>query len=80
MASYARKFLTIFLLLSVAVLFFSTLEVEAKVCQWRSRTWQGICGNTIDCRNKCINVEFANVGGECKRDGLGVACFCYYNC
>ncbi|CAL5195488.1 unnamed protein product [Lathyrus oleraceus] len=74
------KFFTIFMLICLALLLFSTSEVEAKVCEKRSKTWSGFCGKTRNCKKQCINVENA-VFGACHRQGFfGFACFCYFKC
>ncbi|KEH18156.1 gamma-thionin/defensin [Medicago truncatula] len=53
--------------------------MKPKICDWRSKTWSGICINTGNCKRQCINVEHATFGA-CHRQGFGFACFCYKNC
>ncbi|KAK7304528.1 hypothetical protein VNO77_42409 [Canavalia gladiata] len=79
MASSAPKFSTLFIMLGLTLLLFSTLEVEADLCRCRSKTWFGPCFNSNGCKNQCINEEGA-VFGACHRQGIATACFCYYNC
>ncbi|KAL4202270.1 hypothetical protein AMTRI_Chr02g262890 [Amborella trichopoda] len=52
---------------------------EAKLCQKRSITWSGICANSNNCSRQCKNLEGARFGA-CHRQGIGLACFCYFNC
>ncbi|RHN39049.1 putative defensin, plant [Medicago truncatula] len=52
--------------------------MKPKICDWRSKTWSGICINTGNCKRQCINVEHATFGA-CHRQGFGFACFCYKN-
>ncbi|KEH18166.1 Defensin-like protein [Medicago truncatula] len=78
MASSTPKFYAIFLFLSIALLF-STWEVEAKLCKRYSTEFHAICTDTGICKNACIYLEHAAFGA-CHRDGLGFACFCYFNC
>ncbi|KEH18167.1 Defensin-like protein [Medicago truncatula] len=80
MASYARKFLAIFLFLTIAVFFFSTLEVQAKVCLRYSKYFQGKCFDPAGCKNNCTQMEKA-ISGDCHPDhGFGSACLCLFNC
>jgi len=58
---------------------FVCVEVEAKVCQKRSKTWSGPCLNTENCKRQCVDVENATFGA-CHRQGFGFACFCYKKC
>ncbi|OMO75640.1 Knottin [Corchorus olitorius] len=51
---------------------------EAKLCQKRSKTWTGICIKTKNCDNQCKKWEKAE-HGACHRQGIGFACFCYFN-
>ncbi|PWA72818.1 gamma-thionin [Artemisia annua] len=50
-----------------------------KVCRRRSETWSGICGDSKHCDEQCRNWEGA-AHGACHRQGVGRACFCYFNC
>ncbi|KAL4581286.1 hypothetical protein LXL04_017497 [Taraxacum kok-saghyz] len=50
-----------------------------KLCQRRSKTWSGFCGDSKHCDQQCREWEGAK-HGACHRDGLGRACFCYFNC
>ncbi|KAL4202269.1 hypothetical protein AMTRI_Chr02g262880 [Amborella trichopoda] len=52
---------------------------EAKLCQKRSITWSGFCANSNNCSRQCKNLEGARFGA-CHRQGIGLACFCYFNC
>ncbi|XP_027337095.1 uncharacterized protein LOC113850745 [Abrus precatorius] len=72
----APKFFTIFVLLCLALLFFTTQEVQADICKRRSRTWKGPCLDNKSCRDQCVNVEHENaIFGGCHQDGFGFACF-----
>ncbi|WRX29801.1 hypothetical protein QQP08_022288 [Theobroma cacao] len=55
------------------------LLVEAQICQRRSLTWSGFCGNSGNCDLRCRNSEGA-LQGACHRQFLGFACFCYFRC
>ncbi|KAJ1409542.1 Knottin, scorpion toxin-like [Sesbania bispinosa] len=77
--AFAPKFYNMFLFLCLALLLFSTWEVQAILCRRRSQTWSGPCLNTRGCNDQCIRVEQA-VSGACHPDGFGVACFCVFNC
>ncbi|CAK8560146.1 unnamed protein product [Lathyrus sativus] len=79
MTSASSKFFTILMFICLALLLFSTSEVEAKVCQKRSKTWSGFCANSGNCKRQCIDVESATFGA-CHRQGIGLACFCYFKC
>ncbi|KAK7304525.1 hypothetical protein VNO77_42406 [Canavalia gladiata] len=79
MPSSTPKFFTIFMLLCLALLLFSTSEVQANLCQRFSTTWSGPCLDTGSCKDQCINVEHATFGA-CHINGFGSACFCYFNC
>ncbi|KAK2406156.1 hypothetical protein P8452_68523 [Trifolium repens] len=79
MTSSATKFYTIFMFICLALLLISTMEVEAKVCQKRSKTWTGPCIVTGNCKKQCIEVEKATFGA-CHHQGFGFACFCYFKC
>ncbi|KEH18157.1 putative defensin, plant [Medicago truncatula] len=79
MTSSASKFYTIFVFVCLALLLISICEVEAKVCQKRSKTWSGPCLNTGNCKRQCVDVENATFGA-CHRQGFGFACFCYKKC
>ncbi|KEH18158.1 putative knottin, scorpion toxin [Medicago truncatula] len=75
----ARKFYTIFLL-SLAVLFFFTWEVQGNLCQRRSVTWSGPCLENESCKHQCINME-DSTSGACHPKGSSIAaCFCSFNC
>ncbi|KAK9077323.1 hypothetical protein SSX86_005660 [Deinandra increscens subsp. villosa] len=50
-----------------------------KLCQKRSKTWSGYCGDSKHCDQQCRDWEGA-VHGACHRQGVGRACFCYFNC
>ncbi|KAK9177088.1 hypothetical protein WN944_029111 [Citrus x changshan-huyou] len=52
---------------------------EAALCERRSKTWTGPCFVTEDCDKQCREREGAS-SGACHRDGLGFACFCFFNC
>jgi Gamma-thionin family len=52
---------------------------DAALCRRRSQTWSGFCGSSDACKDQCIRVERA-VWGACHRQGIGRACFCYFNC
>ncbi|KAK9689149.1 hypothetical protein RND81_09G038400 [Saponaria officinalis] len=52
---------------------------EAKLCQRRSKLWEGICLDSNKCDLQCITRERASAGA-CHRSGIGLACFCYFNC
>ncbi|KAG7024858.1 Defensin-like protein 19, partial [Cucurbita argyrosperma subsp. argyrosperma] len=82
------KALASFAKMAVAFLFLSALMlsmngklgvVEAKVCERRSKTWSGWCGNTSHCDRQCKNWEGAK-HGACHAQFPGRACFCYFNC
>ncbi|WJX91895.1 hypothetical protein P8452_73613 [Trifolium repens] len=82
MTSSATKFYTIFMFTftCLALLLIGTMEVEAKLCQKRSKTWTGFCLITGNCKKQCIKVEKATFGA-CHHQGLfGFACFCYFKC
>ncbi|CAL5195490.1 unnamed protein product [Lathyrus oleraceus] len=79
MASSTRQFFAIFLSLSLALLLFFTPEAQGNLCQRPSETWSGPCLDTANCKDQCISIEHATFGA-CHRDGLGFACFCYFNC
>lgn len=53
--------------------------VEGRVCQRRSKTWTGFCGNTRGCDSQCKRWERAS-HGACHAQFPGFACFCYFNC
>ncbi|ONI32611.1 hypothetical protein PRUPE_1G376000 [Prunus persica] len=53
--------------------------VEARICQRRSKTWSGFCGNTGNCNRQCRNWEGA-LRGACHAQSPGFACFCYFRC
>ncbi|KAF2583652.1 hypothetical protein F2Q70_00036082 [Brassica cretica] len=55
------------------------MMVEGRVCQRRSQTWTGFCGNTRGCDIQCKRWERAS-HGACHAQFLGFACFCYFNC
>ncbi|XP_057414904.1 defensin-like protein 19 [Lotus japonicus] len=78
-SSSAPKLYTIFLCICLVLLLCSTMEVEAKICQRRSKTWSGPCFNTGGCKNQCMRVEHGTFGA-CHRQGFGFACFCYFKC
>ncbi|KAM0028871.1 putative knottin, scorpion toxin, defensin, plant, knottin, scorpion toxin-like superfamily [Helianthus debilis subsp. tardiflorus] len=50
-----------------------------KVCERRSKTWSGYCGDSKHCDQQCREWEGA-AHGACHRQGVGRACFCYFNC
>ncbi|KAJ9551708.1 hypothetical protein OSB04_015753 [Centaurea solstitialis] len=50
-----------------------------KTCERRSKTWTGYCGDSKHCDQQCREWEGAK-HGACHREGLGMACFCYFNC
>ncbi|KVI01996.1 Gamma thionin [Cynara cardunculus var. scolymus] len=50
-----------------------------KVCRRRSKTWSGYCGDSKHCDQQCREWEGAE-HGACHHEGLGRACFCYFNC
>ncbi|KAJ0561268.1 putative knottin, scorpion toxin, defensin, plant, knottin, scorpion toxin-like superfamily [Helianthus annuus] len=50
-----------------------------KLCDKRSKTWSGFCGISKNCDKQCRDWEGA-AHGACHRQGLGMACFCYFNC
>ncbi|KEH18160.1 Defensin-like protein [Medicago truncatula] len=83
MTSSARKFYTIFLFLSFALLLFSTLEVQAAgICERLSRTWHRPCPSrdTVKCENHCINKEQAFFG-SCQPDhSFKLVCLCFFGC
>ncbi|WJX91899.1 hypothetical protein P8452_73617 [Trifolium repens] len=79
MASSSPKLYTIFMFLTLALLLFSTSEVEANICQRQSKTFSGPCLDNGSCKSQCINVEHATFGA-CHHKGIGFACFCYFNC
>ncbi|XP_039170416.1 defensin-like protein 19 [Eucalyptus grandis] len=68
-------------LLSIFSLLISTemAMVEGKLCERRSKTWSGFCGNSGNCDRQCKNWEGAR-SGACHAQSLGLACFCYFNC
>ncbi|KEH18159.1 Defensin-like protein [Medicago truncatula] len=80
MASSALKYYTFFLFFILALILLSTLEVQGNTCQRKSKTWSGPCLNTANCKNQCISKEPPATFGACHRDGIGFACFCYFNC
>ncbi|XP_057817595.1 defensin-like protein 1 [Cryptomeria japonica] len=56
----------------------SEVHGAESLCERRSQTWHGFCGETTHCDNQCRNWEHA-CHGACHADGLGSACFCYFN-
>ncbi|KAG2250671.1 hypothetical protein Bca52824_080807 [Brassica carinata] len=52
------------------------MMVEGRVCQRRSQTWTGFCGNTRGCDIQFKRWERAS-HGACHAQ---FACFCYFNC
>ncbi|KEH18172.1 Defensin-like protein [Medicago truncatula] len=79
MTSSSPKFYTIFLFLSLALLLFSTWEVQADICRKRSKTWGDPCFTSENCNRYCIKSE-NGVGGICMSDGIGFTCFCEFIC
>ncbi|XVE49021.1 hypothetical protein DITRI_Ditri01bG0048300 [Diplodiscus trichospermus] len=62
------------------LIFLANTEVrmaEAK-CVRRSQTWFGFCGFSSHCANQCRKWEKAKLGGFCRQDGFGRACFCKF--
>ncbi|PWA50220.1 gamma-thionin [Artemisia annua] len=54
-------------------------KVKNNLCSRRSKTWSGFCGFSKNCDRQCRNWEKA-AHGACHHQGLGMACFCYFNC
>ncbi|KAK3028736.1 hypothetical protein RJ639_037759 [Escallonia herrerae] len=54
-------------------------ESPPPLCRKRSTTWSGPCLNSNGCKDQCIRLEKPAVFGACHRQGIGSACFCYYN-
>ncbi|OMO75638.1 Knottin [Corchorus olitorius] len=82
MAKSLSSFATFLALLCLFFLLSTPNEMkmaEAKICEKRSQTWSGWCGNSSHCDRQCKNWENAR-HGSCHADGLGWACFCYFNC
>ncbi|XP_012071904.1 defensin-like protein 19 [Jatropha curcas] len=74
--SSALCFLIIFLFLLVSK---EMAVTEAKLCQRRSKTWSGFCGDPGKCNRQCRNWEGAS-HGACHAQFPGFACFCYFKC
>ncbi|GMY28391.1 defensin-like protein 19 isoform X2 [Fagus crenata] len=72
--AYGLLFLFFFLLVSIEM-----AMVEGKVCERRSKTWSGFCGNSGNCNRQCRNWEGAQ-HGACHAQFPGFACFCYFRC
>jgi len=59
--------------------FAEMMAVEGRICERRSKTWTGFCGNTRGCDSQCKRWERAS-HGACHAQFPGFACFCYFNC
>ncbi|PWA50221.1 gamma-thionin [Artemisia annua] len=68
---YAKKYVLVYMVKGT--------KEPNKVCSRRSETWSGICGDSKHCDEQCRNWEGA-AHGACHRQGVGRACFCYFNC
>ncbi|ERM99581.1 hypothetical protein AMTRI_Chr10g5830 [Amborella trichopoda] len=73
-----NKFSVLFLVL-LLILASEFRTGDAKVCQKKSQTWSGECGNTNHCKTQCQKYEDARFGA-CHSQGFGHACFCYFTC
>ncbi|CAF2202114.1 hypothetical protein BRARA_G03382 [Brassica rapa] len=78
------KFVSIITLLFAALVLFAAFEsptmVDAqKLCQKPSATWYGLCGNSNNCKNQCINLEGAR-HGSCNYIFPYHRCICYIPC
>ncbi|KAI7728436.1 hypothetical protein M8C21_027649 [Ambrosia artemisiifolia] len=81
MKAYSSYFVVLFVLIllvhpGMAV---TTKKDTNKVCERRSQTWSGYCGDSKHCDQQCREWEGA-AHGACHRQGVGRACFCYFNC
>ncbi|XP_057493709.1 defensin-like protein 19, partial [Actinidia eriantha] len=66
------------LCLMISLILSSEMQVVEALCEKRSKTWSGWCGNSSHCDKQCREWEHA-VNGTCHADFPGRACFCYFN-
>nr|GMD16729.1 defensin-like protein 1 [Ipomoea batatas] len=52
------------------------IKVEARLCNYRSQKFTGVCVVGNKCHSSCLSQGFA--GGHCH--GLRHLCYCYKNC
>ncbi|KAJ7957773.1 Defensin [Quillaja saponaria] len=69
----------VFLFLYLLIASHEIARAEAGICQRRSKTWSGFCGNSGNCDRQCRNWEGAT-HGACHAQFPGFACFCYFRC
>ncbi|KAG7592294.1 Knottin scorpion toxin-like superfamily [Arabidopsis thaliana x Arabidopsis arenosa] len=73
---------TLMLFLCLSIFLIASTEmmaVEGRICERRSKTWTGFCGNTRGCDSQCKSWERAS-HGACHAQFPGFACFCYFSC
>ncbi|KAF9617958.1 hypothetical protein IFM89_039251 [Coptis chinensis] len=79
MAKSLTSFFTLSTLLFVFLVLSNTFEtptmVEADDCERPSGTWSGLCFNSLNCNNQCIQYENA-ISGTCKN----FECLCTRPC
>nr|XP_043627246.1 defensin-like protein 1 [Erigeron canadensis] len=76
--TYMYVFLFVFLLLVHSDPVVGMKETNG-LCRRRSKTWSGYCGDSKHCDQQCRDWEKAE-HGACHQQGVGRACFCYFNC